>query len=333
MKRVVHFGPCRSPGGMSTVIQNLVDNPPPGWVAEEVSTHAESPLKMLREWHSAKKDLKFRIKAGRVDIAHIHVTHGLSWYRKRDIMRTCEKFNIPTVIHIHSGKFDKFCSGRVGKSVKRELSIPGRKTILLERRWVGMLSEWVPSSAVVIPNISKPIGDRSKHSLGGAVRLLVLGRNSPVKRHDFCIEILERLDRSGIRAILSMTGLGENEVVENSDLDIRCLGWVGEDRKAELISESDFLLSPSKYEGSSMSIIESMTSGLPCLVSKASKETVGIGSLVMDNDPETWSKAIIGFLEASSYTKLTSEILEEAKKYSPIRNQSKMGEIYDSLAN
>jgi len=333
MKRVVHFGPCLSPGGMSTVIRNLVDNPPPGWVAEEVSTHAESPLKMLREWHSAKRNLKMRIKTGRIDIAHIHVTHGLSWYRKRDIMRACEKFNIPSVIHIHSGKFEKFCSGRVGKSVKRELSIPGRKTILLERRWVGMLSEWMPSSAIVIPNISKPIGDRSKHRLGETVRLLVLGRNSPVKKHDFGIEILERLDRSGVRGVLSMTGSRENEIVKNSELDIRCLGWVGENRKAELISESDFLLSPSEYEGSSMSVIESMASGLPCLVSKASKETVGIGVLVMDEDPETWSKAIIGFLEEGAYAKLVSEILEESKKYSPARNQSKMGEIYDSLTN
>jgi glycosyltransferase involved in cell wall biosynthesis len=111
------------------------------------------------------------------------------------------------------------------------------------------------------------------------------------------------------------------------------LGWVGESRKAELISESDFLLSPSEYEGSSMSVIESMVSGLPCLVSKASKETVGIGGLVMDKDPETWSKAIIGFLEVGAYAKLVSDILEESKKYSPARNQSMMGEIYNSLTN
>ena len=63
------FWPLPSPGGMSTVIRNLVGNPPPGWIAEEVSTHAESPLKMLREWHLAKKELKLRIKNEEIDIA------------------------------------------------------------------------------------------------------------------------------------------------------------------------------------------------------------------------------------------------------------------------
>ena len=71
------------------------------------------------------------------------------------------------------------------------------------------------------------------------MRLLVLGRNSPVKNHDF-VEIMERLHESGVSAVLSMTGANKNEIMANTELDIRCLGWVEESREAELISESIF---------------------------------------------------------------------------------------------
>ena len=317
---------------MSTVIRNLVENPPLDWGAEEISTHSESPLKMLIEWFRARKRLRVEAKSGRIDVAHIHVTHGFSWYRKRSILRECEKFNIPSVIHIHSGKFEKFCSGKAGKSVKKELGVTGRRTIILEERWGEMLSEWIPENAAVVPNPSKPIGDRSGHNIEGPVRLLVLGRNSPVKRHDFCIKIMEILHSYGVDAALKMTGATEVIGSGNPDLEIKCLGWVDEFQKNTLISEADFLLSPSKYEGSSMSVIESMVSGLPCLVSEASRETIGTNELVMDDNPENWAKTIMRSIEVGNYEKLVSRILKESKKYSMEENKLKMGEIYNELS-
>ena len=44
---------------------------------------------------------------------------------------------------------------------------------------------------------------------------------------------------------------------------------INDEEKAKLIQKSDFLLSPSKFEGSSMSIIESMVSDA-CIVSSPS---------------------------------------------------------------
>jgi glycosyltransferase involved in cell wall biosynthesis len=317
---------------MSTVIRNLVDNPPLDWIAEEISTHSESRIMMLGEWFRAKTKLRSEAKSGRIDLAHIHVTHGLSWYRKRSILRECEKFNIPSVIHIHSGKFEKFCSGKVGKSVKEELGVTGRRTIILEERWRGMLSEWIPENATVVPNPSKPIGDRSGHKIGSPVRLLVLGRKSPVKRHDFCVKILESLHRSGVEAVLKMTGATGMIASGNPELEIRCLGWVDELQKSKLISESDFLLSPSEYEGSSMSVIESMVSGLPCLVSEASRETIGVDDLVMGDNPDNWAEMIMRSIEGGAYEKLVSRILEESKKYSTEENKLIIGEIYNAMS-
>ena len=58
-------------------------------------------------------------------------------------MKKCEKNGVPLIIHIHSGKFDTFCARNAGKSVERELSKAGRKTVVLEERWLNRLSPWI----------------------------------------------------------------------------------------------------------------------------------------------------------------------------------------------
>ncbi len=127
------------------------------------------------------------------------------------------------------------------------------------------------------------------------------------------MKILESLHSSGVKGILTMTGVKGMTGFRSPELDIRCLGWIEESQKNNLISEADFLLSPSEYEGSSMSVIESMVSGLPCLVSEASRETVGIGELVMDDNPDNWAKMIMESL-GENYPKLVSTILKKSKK-------------------
>ncbi|GIQ98030.1 MAG: hypothetical protein CM15mP3_10640 [Candidatus Poseidoniales archaeon] len=39
MRRVLHVGPCNTPGGMAKVIQILSKNPPEGWTAETWQSH------------------------------------------------------------------------------------------------------------------------------------------------------------------------------------------------------------------------------------------------------------------------------------------------------
>ena len=39
MRRVLHVGPCNTPGGMAKVIEILSQNPPSGWVADTWPSH------------------------------------------------------------------------------------------------------------------------------------------------------------------------------------------------------------------------------------------------------------------------------------------------------
>lgn len=271
------------------------------------------------------------IKDGEVDIAHIHVTHSLSWIRKRSLMRKCEKMGVPTVIHIHSGKFDTFCSGWFGSSVKKELRVERRATIVLEKRWKALLKEWLPDSTFVVSNPSNAIGNRRDHKLSSKVRLLLLSRKSEIKGHDFSIGIIEELHRMGIDASLTMTGATYGSSEEFPDLEINCLGWVSEDVKKKLIEESDFLISPSEYEGSSMSVIEAMVSGLPCIVSETSRETVGVSELVVGNDKRSWARTIIKISKSEKYNDIVERIRINSSIYSTERCRASLREIYESL--
>ena len=42
MRKVLHVGPCNTPGGMAKVIEILSENPPEGWAAETWQSHIHS---------------------------------------------------------------------------------------------------------------------------------------------------------------------------------------------------------------------------------------------------------------------------------------------------
>ena len=165
MRRVLHLGPSGSQGGMSTVMQNMVDRPPVGWEATSIDTYGEKKLRKITRWIKSRSELRNKIESGEVDLVHIHVTHSFSWWRKSGLLKICEKYEIPTVVHIHSGKFDSFCTGVAGKSVKKRLASGNVKTLVLEKRWIELLDGIIPYDSEILSNSSLPICDREGHQL------------------------------------------------------------------------------------------------------------------------------------------------------------------------
>ncbi len=327
---MVHIGPCESKGGMSTVIQNLIENPPNDWEASCLNTHSDgSILSKLSALIHSLRGLKKLVRKSEIDLAHIHVTHGFSWWRKLRLMKKLERNGIPMVIHIHSGKFEKFCSGIGGKSVRNCLSRGDRKVVLLEDRWKETLADWIPEKSEVVRNFSDPLVIRENDGPSGTIKLLHLSRDSPGKGQEFSIRVLEELISMGIDARLDITGRGKQ--VEKRSLPISEHGWVSVEEKNRMMSEADFLLSPSEFEGSSMSIIEAIVSGLPAIVSEASSETAGeVVALPLD-DPKDWAEKIAHFSGTEEYSNLISENRKISEKYSVKEGRNAWGMIYDSM--
>jgi len=335
MKRVIHLGPAGSQGGMSRVIHNLVLNTPDNYQSEIITTHCDgSIIKKINIWISSRSILKNKIIANEVDIVHIHATHSISWWRKMNLMNICKKNSIPVIIHIHSGRFQDFCKrffGISGFLVRKSLSSKCR-VIVLENRWKEILKEWIPKDAITIPNSSERIVLR-KNIIGKKIMILMLSRKSKGKGHDFAIKILKSLESKGVNVNLTMTGIDNNYVKKIKSSSIDAKGWITEEEKMKLIKESDFLIMPSNFEGSSMSVIESMVNGLPCLVSPASSETIGINELVISLDNvEDWSNKIISLSHQDEYSRISKLINLQSEKYSKSNNMENILKLYDEIS-
>ena len=62
MRKVLHVGPCNTPGGMAKVMEILSQNPPEGWQAENHQSHIDSnPLRKLLFHKNALKRFKNKL--------------------------------------------------------------------------------------------------------------------------------------------------------------------------------------------------------------------------------------------------------------------------------
>tara|TARA_B100001123_G_scaffold450037_1_gene618174 strand:- start:5343 stop:6104 length:762 start_codon:yes stop_codon:yes gene_type:complete len=247
-------------------------------------------------------------------------------------MKICDRYRIPTVIHIHSGRFDEFCSGFAGRSVKKNLLRPNRKVVVLEERWLKKLEDWIPGDSRIVHNFSEIKLDRSKHKIGGEINLLMLSRESRIKGHLFGVEILSELDKMGIDANLKFTGASRYSHPLEKSGKIKALGWVSEEEKTSLMENADFLLMPSEFEGSSMTVIESIVGGLPPIVSSASSETIGIQSIALElENPKEWCNKILEYYEPELYNDLVRQLESQSHRFSVEKSREKWEEIYGDL--
>ena len=327
-KIIVHIGPTKSQGGISQVVRNIIRLDLENYSMREINTHSEGGLtsKFSRMVGGIVKLLK-HIHNSEIDLAHIHVTHGVSWWRKVIFMRICAAKKIETIVHIHSGKFDEFSVGLPLKSVRKNTRRPGTTTILLEERWREGLSGVVPDNCIVAPNFSFSGKKRSFRPPKGRIEIILLSRGTKVKQVDFALDIMRKIRSIGSEAFLTITGR-QIEIPDDLEDCVKSTGWISESEKMSYLEKSDFLISPSKYEGCSVSVIEAINSRLPVLVSEASRETIGIEELVIDQfDPSEWAKKLVRYSEEEKYSDILTK-LENITKYSPEKAKEKWSKIY-----
>lgn len=293
MRRVLHVGPCDTPGGMATVMHTLAEFPPEGWQADLLASHAPGGLwAKWRAYRSALKELKRRCQSEseRPDIIHVHTAADWSWKRKARLIAQIP-VGMSVVIHVHSGKFNTWLGT---KASNRTRSF--KKTVQQSKATVVVLSEsWKETLAPIIGEtlaISNPIHPSMVplNEPRDLNHLLLLGRPDPVKGHEFGIKVARVLHQQHPNLRLSITGIKDAQ----HDF-IHALGWVSEEEKLRLLQTASLLLLPSAFEGQPLVALEASACGLPIV---ASEHLISLPESAMTAGPEVehWVSAVSKFL-------------------------------------
>lgn len=127
---------------------------------------------------------------------------------------------------------------------------------------------------------------------GPCRRILFIGRRSAEKGYDICEAVARRIwaDRQDIR--FTFAGTFDKSVEENRDY----IGFVGVDDLPKLYAQHDALIVCSRSEGFPQVVMEAMSMGLPCILSKHLFDvdfTDGDTAMLSDATPEAMTRAVL----------------------------------------
>ncbi len=321
MRTVLHVGPSQTKGGMGAVIQLLAANPPEGWNAEMMASHADGGIiPVLKAWRKVRLDLYEKLQQKNVDVVHIHTATRWSWKRKKGLIKIAQKAGVPIVLSLHSGDFDRHCKER-GPEVHRICS--NVHTVVLTEAWKECLSPWLGESSV-IPN---PVPAVSVSSNRDRMQFLLMGRDNPMKGQEIAIEATRLLRAKGMKITLHLTG------IDHEELGIVGHGWVDGQEKEHLMDTCGTLLSPSKWEGLSMSGIESMARGMPVLASNASEGVFENSGKIVELNAVSFSEAMEEMIHGKVWEKMAACGPVEAEKYALDTIVPMWGKLYEEVVN
>ena len=327
MPKVLHIGPCDSPGGMANVMRILAEHPPEGWNAELLSSHVDgSPWAKWRAYRRARAALSKLLndENRRPDIVHLHTAADWSWWRKRRFAQMAHKAGVPNIVHIHSGQFDTWL-GAPESSRSRAMSADLLKfessTVVLSEYWKLELEPRIGKVQIINNPVSPMI--QAVDTQRDSSHLLLLGRNDSVKGHGFAIQVCEQVRKSIPNLRVTMSG------IQYSPHDwISCGGWVDESEKLRLLQTASLLLVPSEFEGQPLVVLEALTCGLQVL---ASDRVISVPESVVQVPYQNLDEWVMNVQDMLATPKPSSILREQADSFSIENTTKKWLNHYSSL--
>ena len=263
-------------GGMWTVVQNYFDNPE--FISENGISYIPTSItgcsvfkRLLFSFKSILR-VKREIKTNNYDILHAHVSERFSLIRKGILLRFAKKHHLKTILHMHGAEFQDLyekMSPRKKKKIKRIVDTADR-VIILGEYWVDFVSSLVsdPKKIKVVYNaVSVP--SSNLYNKDGNV-LLFLGAVVKRKGIDVLLDALSQFPNSFKNSFkVLIYGPNPSKDIENKIKEhglfnfVDYKGWLSLEEKPKVFEKTILNILPSFNEGLPMTILETMSYGIP----------------------------------------------------------------------
>lgn len=281
-EKVLMVGPSTG-GGMTAVIESYADMF--GGMKFVWSNRPGSSLTKTLAALSAAAKITFRLATDRkIKVVHFHSASGFSFRRKMLLSRIARLFGKKVVMHIHGGKFMDFLSTDPEGIVAALRGCD--KVVCLSEDWQQQFSGAGVDNLTVIRN-GVPRPTVMPADTDGRLHVLFLGVLIPKKGVNDILEMARANAKKWRgRVVIHIGGDGplrENleQTIASQNLGdiIKMEGWVTGRDKIRLLNLCDVYFLPSYIEALPVSIIETMSYGMPVI----STPVGGIPSMVKPN--------------------------------------------------
>jgi glycosyltransferase involved in cell wall biosynthesis len=239
-----------------------------------ISTHTDG---------NASKKIRFCITAwlgymnllmrGKVALVHVHMSTGMSFWRKLLFLCPTLIAHVPSILHLHGADFREFFEdgGALRKWIIRTVFDKVDSIIVLSNSWKNW-AQSVSNNPFIIsiynPVSLPPIID---FSVRDPSSILFLGQLGNRKGSYDLLEAISRIVNKHPQLKLRMAGDGELEQVKAAvdrlalRAHVEILEWVSGPEKSDLLNRAAIYVLPSYSEGLPMSVLEAMAAGLPVI--------------------------------------------------------------------
>lgn len=211
----------------------------------------------------------------KIQIVHMHLACGMSFWRKILFAAYATLLKIPFVIHLHSGNFPQYYSNssKLTRLMIRCMFRLAAANITVSRElklWLEQISSIRPAVIIHNPICIPAIREASARKQS---TIVFLGRIEPTKGIIDLITAVQHISPSYPEARLVIAGAGDTATVKKiaADLGIASKidfpGWVTGETKSALLTTATLFVLPSYAEGMPMGVLEAMSHGTAVIAS------------------------------------------------------------------
>lgn len=299
-------------GGMWTVVENYLNN------AEfkknnnityiPTSTVGCIFKRIIYNFIGIVKVLLFTL-FNKYDILHVHMSEKGSVYRKNIVLKIGTIRKVKKIIHMHGAEFEKWYKMLNLKKQKKVRGIlnSADKIIILGTYWKPFIESLLDDKnklEIVYNAVECPKQNNYDNS---ATNLLFLGVVGKRKGIFDLLDAMKIIKESHKNIILTIYGPDDtnkiNSIIEEYNLRdfVKYMGWLDKENKESVLKKSLLNILPSYNEGLPMTILETMSYGIPNISTNiaAIPEVINDsnGILVNPGDSKALAKSIIKLID------------------------------------